>query len=461
MGAERVVQMSGTNQTNDTWTHTERLKALRIDESIRPAMDSASQLVEPYLERIVDDFYAWVRGRDDLSRFFRDRAHMDETAGKQRQHWALMFGSELDTAYAERVTRVGEAHAAIGLAPGSYIAGYEVLLEGMVEVVIESSCRGRKRMDPEQVIAPIRALMRGAFLDMTYTIDVYQNRRRRSRAELAESIASDLETTLGAALSGVQPQMQTLTSVSYDLAASAEQTYNSAEHVDREAQETTEEATELNRQLSGVRETFEVVSTAISDVRKTSHDSAERGGEAAGQLDRLRRSTGKITEIVGLIDDIAERTNLLSINAMIEAARAGKAGEGFAVVAGEVKSLATQTAEATTRIENEAAAMTGAVDETVDVLHGLIERVKGLDQRVSSLADQLQDGVQAVEETAAKLEQTVTRNATLSEHAGALRTLAEKTRETGQTIQDSASNVDRQLDELYTTTNELTSRIRG
>ena len=104
------------------------------------------------------------------------------------------------------------------------------------------------------------------------------------------------------------------------------------------ADELTHSIAEISRQLT---HTSTIVGHATDEARSTD-------GEIAG----LASGAQKIGDVVKLIRDIAEQTNLLALNATIEAARAGEAGKGFAVVASEVKSLAVQTALATEDIAN-------------------------------------------------------------------------------------------------------------
>src|SRR5207302_10688516 len=93
-----------------------------------------------------------------------------------------------------------------------------------------------------------------------------------------------------------------------------------------------------------------------------------QASETDGTVQGLAKSAGRIGEVVGLINTIAAQTNLLALNATIEAARAGEAGRGFAAVASEVKSLASQTAQASHELS---AQTTATHTETKNVVESI------------------------------------------------------------------------------------------
>lgn len=119
----------------------------------------------------------------------------------------------------------------------------------------------------------------------------------------------------------------------------------------------------------------------------------------------------RIGDVVALINDVASRTNLLALNATIEAARAGEAGRGFAVMAGEVKSLAAQTADATTRIQAQIATLQagtvhavkaiGSVGETISAMtittRAVAAAVEQQNFATSEIARNLQNAARGVE----------------------------------------------------------------
>ncbi|MBP0573269.1 hypothetical protein J8J27_21470, partial [Mycobacterium tuberculosis] len=100
----------------------------------------------------------------------------------------------------------------------------------------------------------------------------------------------------------------------------------------------------------------------------------------------LAEAAGAIGRIVALIQAIAEQTNLLALNATIEAARAGTAGRGFAVVAGEVKSLATQTAQATDEIAREVNRIQASTDAAVAAIAGIAGTMERVDEVTQAIA---------------------------------------------------------------------------
>ena len=114
----------------------------------------------------------------------------------------------------------------------------------------------------------------------------------------------------------------------------------------------------------------------------TAHDIARTGGEvmtdATAAIDRIAQSSAKISDIIGLIDNIAFQTNLLALNASVEAARAGEAGKGFAVVASEVRRLAQSAGAASQEVK-------GLIDEGAEEVRQGVDLVSKAAESLSSI----------------------------------------------------------------------------
>ncbi len=138
---------------------------------------------------------------------------------------------------------------------------------------------------------------------------------------------------------------------------------------------------DMERSFSGTQKQFEDLQGMSSDIREQISHSAATIGE-------LQKRTAEIDHIVLVIKEIADQTNLLALNAAIEAARAGEAGRGFAVVADEVRKLAERTRVATVQIGGMIEGVQGQADRAVEAMQqGMGELEAGLRMAVDSVAD--------------------------------------------------------------------------
>ncbi|WP_297107924.1 methyl-accepting chemotaxis protein [uncultured Devosia sp.] len=169
--------------------------------------------------------------------------------------------------------------------------------------------------------------------------------------------------------------------------------------------------------------------TIAQTVSRTAEEGGEVMSKATGAMERITTSSAKISNIIGLIDDIAFQTNLLALNASVEAARAGDAGKGFAVVAVEVRRLAQSAASASADVKalietssGEVGAGTRLVAEAAAKLEAMLEAAKSNSSLMDGIARDSREQASAIEEVSVavrQLDEMTQHNAALVEQTNA------------------------------------------
>ena len=205
------------------------------------------------------------------------------------------------------------------------------------------------------------------------------------------------------------------------------------------SQRTEEQAASLEETSAAMEQISSAVKTNAENARQANqltagtHEYAERGGavveQAVHAMSRIEQSSTKISDIIGVIDEIARQTNLLALNAAVEAARAGDAGRGFAVVASEVRSLAQRSSEAAKDIKSLIVNSTTQVQEGVDLVNragqsleeivGSIKQVATIVSEIASASTEQSSGIDQINVTLNQMDEMTQQNAALVEQNAA------------------------------------------
>ncbi|MDQ7073848.1 MAG: methyl-accepting chemotaxis protein [Gammaproteobacteria bacterium] len=303
----------------------------------------------------------------------------------------------------------------------------------------------------------VNSLMQG--LEQAFA-DISQAMQSMSEGDLTKTIERDYEGVFDQVKRSINSSMVNFEEVVSKLRESSDMINTSALEIstgnNNLSARTEQQASSLQQTASSMEELTSTVrnnadnSQQANQLATGARQTAEHGGEVVSRavqaMDAINTSSNKISEIIGVIDEIAFQTNLLALNASVEAARAGEQGRGFAVVATEVRNLAGRSATAAKEIKlliqdsaekvNVGATLVSESGETLNEIVHSVKKVGDIISEIAAASQQQSSGIEQVNRAVTNMDEVTQQNAALAEQtSAAAASLTEKAKQMEQMIQ--------------------------
>jgi len=213
-----------------------------------------------------------------------------------------------------------------------------------------------------------------------------RKRAAEEKREAMESLATEFDTQVGGLIQSLSAAANQLQSSAQSMRAIADETSQSSEVVVQSSEDANQNVSTVASAMEEMASSSAEITSQINNTKNKSSEMSLIATDANEKIETLNDLVMNIGEVVNSIRDIADQTNLLALNATIEAARAGEAGKGFAVVADEVKKLANETGVKTTDIEERIQKIQEATKSSVHAMDMIINNIKGIDEAVVVVA---------------------------------------------------------------------------
>lgn len=392
-----------------------KVDIVNITEQDLRYLCSMRPYVQKHIDELVEAFYYCIGKEESLVTIINKHSSVDRLKVTLRKHIIEMFSGVLDDTYFETRRRIAKVHVHIGLKAPWYIAAFQQLFVSFSELV------WKYVEDEEDRHAVVRAISKISNFEQQIVLEefdqIIEQMKERINEEKKSVMGTILSTSEGLAAVSEQTNasFQTICCQSNNLKDLAQTAIEYSTEVEQKA---TQGKGYIEAHVHSMGQIHHSVNTVVDDIQNLVHLSKEMG------------------DIIGIVEGIANQTNLLSLNAAIEAARAGEYGKGFSVVASEVRQLSEQTKNSTSRVSELLKNTTTYIQQLENRLHDVLAEVQGGATSTENTANQFIIILEAIH-------QSKTQNDVMGEHL--------------QTLNNTMTEMSQALDEVVVSADNLSN----
>lgn len=300
-------------------------------------------------------------------------------------------------------------------------------------------------------------------IEMRRLQDSQEEMKRQGEVERRQTL-NDLADHFGASISSV---VETVTAAATELETAATSMTALAEEVSQKSSAASQAAEHTTANVESVAAAAEELTASVAEIghhvgraSAIADTAVEEADRANSIIQGLAEAANRIGEVVTMISTIAGQTNLLALNATIEAARAGDAGKGFSVVAGEVKNLANQTASATEEISRQIASVQRATSDAVGAIQVISGTIGDINSIAVTIAEAVHSQNDATRDIARNINEAAASTRDVSDNVSGVNQAANQSHASAGTVMGSVKTLSGQADSLRTGVTEFLNTIR-